>query len=77
MDMVLSCKFCLDNLEVTLISFSIEVNDIHALQICLHGWFWSAAFHTRDKDFTEVMDYSCAFTIVLTLFYCLLLRYLN
>ncbi|XP_058799125.1 post-GPI attachment to proteins factor 3 [Phymastichus coffea] len=42
--------------------------------ICLHGWFWSAIFHTRDKDFTEVMDYSCAFVIVLTLLYCLLLR---
>ncbi|XP_001607194.2 post-GPI attachment to proteins factor 3 [Nasonia vitripennis] len=42
--------------------------------ICLHGWFWSAVFHARDKDFTEVMDYSCAFAIVLTLLYCLLLR---
>ncbi|XP_011505967.1 PREDICTED: post-GPI attachment to proteins factor 3 [Ceratosolen solmsi marchali] len=42
--------------------------------ICLHGWFWSTVFHARDKDFTEVMDYSCAFTIMLTLLYCLLLR---
>jgi len=42
--------------------------------ICLHGWFWSTIFHARDKDFTEVMDYSCAFAIVLTLLYCLLLR---
>ncbi|CAB0044687.1 unnamed protein product [Trichogramma brassicae] len=44
--------------------------------ICLHGWFWSAVFHARDKDFTEVMDYTCAFAIVLTLLYCLLLRIL-
>ncbi|XP_024942266.1 post-GPI attachment to proteins factor 3 [Cephus cinctus] len=42
--------------------------------ICLTGWFWSTVFHARDKPFTEAMDYSCAFTIVLTLFYCMILR---
>ncbi|XP_033230756.1 post-GPI attachment to proteins factor 3-like isoform X1 [Belonocnema kinseyi] len=42
--------------------------------VCTHGWIWSAVFHARDKYFTEVMDYSCAFTTVLTLLYCLLLR---
>ncbi|XP_015182204.1 PREDICTED: post-GPI attachment to proteins factor 3 [Polistes dominula] len=42
--------------------------------ICLNGWFWSTIFHARDTDFTEVMDYSSAFAIVLTLLYCMLLR---
>ncbi|KAL2733341.1 post-GPI attachment to proteins factor 3 [Vespula maculifrons] len=42
--------------------------------ICLNGWFWSTIFHARDTDFTEVMDYSCAFAIVLTLLYCMSLR---
>ncbi|XP_043249531.1 post-GPI attachment to proteins factor 3 [Colletes gigas] len=42
--------------------------------ICIHGWFWSSVFHARDTPFTEAMDYSCAFIMVLTLFYCMLLR---
>lgn len=42
--------------------------------ICIHGWLWSAIFHAKDEYFTEVMDYSCAFTTVLTLLYCFLLR---
>ena len=42
--------------------------------ICIHGWFWSSIFHARDAPFTEVMDYSCAFIMVLTLLYCMLLR---
>ncbi|KAH0951887.1 hypothetical protein HN011_001525 [Eciton burchellii] len=42
--------------------------------ICLNGWFWSAIFHARDRPFTEIMDYSCAFSMVLTLLYCMLLR---
>ncbi|XP_076754407.1 per1-like protein PGAP3 [Xylocopa sonorina] len=42
--------------------------------ICMHGWFWSSVFHARDTPFTEVMDYSCAFIMVLTLLYCTLLR---
>lgn len=42
--------------------------------VCLNGWFWSALFHARDKPFTEKMDYSCAFTIVVTLLYCILIR---
>ncbi|XP_014485308.1 PREDICTED: post-GPI attachment to proteins factor 3 [Dinoponera quadriceps] len=42
--------------------------------ICLNGWFWSAIFHSRDRPFTEAMDYSCAFSMVLTLLYCMLLR---
>nr|XP_012134830.1 PREDICTED: post-GPI attachment to proteins factor 3 isoform X2 [Megachile rotundata] len=42
--------------------------------ICIHGWFWSSIFHARDTSFTEVMDYSCAFIMVLTLLYSMLLR---
>ncbi|XP_054001912.1 post-GPI attachment to proteins factor 3 [Hylaeus anthracinus] len=42
--------------------------------ICIHGWFWSSIFHARDTPFTEVMDYSSAFIMVLTLLYCMLLR---
>ncbi|XP_034941578.1 post-GPI attachment to proteins factor 3 [Chelonus insularis] len=42
--------------------------------VCLNGWLWSAIFHARDKPFTEVMDYSCAFTMVITLLFCMLLR---
>ncbi|KZC05343.1 PREDICTED: post-GPI attachment to proteins factor 3 [Dufourea novaeangliae] len=42
--------------------------------ICIHGWFWSSVFHARDTSFTEVMDYSSAFVMVLTLLYCMLLR---
>ncbi|KAG7208527.1 hypothetical protein KM043_014746 [Ampulex compressa] len=42
--------------------------------ICLNAWFWSSIFHAQDTPFTEVMDYTCAFIMVLTLFYCMLLR---
>ncbi|KAG5345682.1 PGAP3 factor, partial [Acromyrmex heyeri] len=45
--------------------------------ICLNGWFWSTVFHSRDWSFTEAMDYSCAFSMVLTLLYCMLLRITN
>ncbi|CAG5090203.1 Similar to PGAP3: Post-GPI attachment to proteins factor 3 (Drosophila melanogaster) [Cotesia congregata] len=46
-------------------------------KICLNAWFWSAVFHARDKPFTEVMDYSCAFTMVITLLFCMLTRILH
>ncbi|XP_066588065.1 post-GPI attachment to proteins factor 3 [Prorops nasuta] len=42
--------------------------------VCLNGWIWSAIFHARDKQFTEIMDYSSAFAMVLTLLYCLFIR---
>lgn len=42
--------------------------------VCMHGWFWSFIFHARDIPFTEVMDYSSAFIMILTLLYCMLLR---
>ncbi|KAK2173892.1 hypothetical protein NP493_846g00029 [Ridgeia piscesae] len=40
-------------------------------------WFWSAVFHARDKPFTELMDYCCAFSIVLFSFCILWLRILG
>ncbi|KAL5006231.1 hypothetical protein ScPMuIL_015037 [Solemya velum] len=30
-----------------------------------HAWMWAAIFHSRDTYFTEVMDYFCAFSLVL------------
>ncbi|XP_046470456.1 post-GPI attachment to proteins factor 3 isoform X1 [Neodiprion pinetum] len=42
--------------------------------VCMNGWIWSTVFHARDKTFTEVMDYSCAFAMVLTFLYCVMLR---
>ncbi|CAI9721544.1 Hypothetical predicted protein [Octopus vulgaris] len=41
--------------------------------ISAHAWFWSLAFHTRDTAFTEMMDYFCAFSLILYnlfLFFC-------
>lgn len=32
--------------------------------ISMNTWFWSTVFHTRDFDWTEKMDYFCAFSIV-------------
>lgn len=49
---------------------------LHALVSCF-AWLWSAIFHTRDKPFTERMDYFSAGAVVLGgLFYaiCRLLR---
>ncbi|XP_012247470.1 post-GPI attachment to proteins factor 3 isoform X2 [Bombus impatiens] len=54
-------------------SHGLKVPQFHG-KVCMHGWFWSSIFHARDTPFTEVMDYSCAFIMVLTLLYCMLLR---
>ncbi|XP_017886706.1 post-GPI attachment to proteins factor 3 isoform X3 [Ceratina calcarata] len=54
-------------------SHGLKVPQFHG-KICMHGWFWSSVFHARDTPFTEVMDYTCAFIMVLTLLYCMLLR---
>lgn len=45
----------------------------HAMAIIsAHAWLWSLAFHSRDTAFTEMMDYFCAFfLIVFNLFLCL------
>lgn len=40
----------------------------------MNCWFWSAIFHAKDKPFTEAMDYSGAFIMVVTLLYCMVLR---
>jgi len=40
---------------------------------CIHAWFWSTVFHTRDTPLTEMMDYFSAFSMVLySLVACLL-----
>jgi len=31
----------------------------------VNAWVWSTVFHTRDTEFTEMMDYFCAFSTVL------------
>ncbi|KAK5645161.1 hypothetical protein RI129_006461 [Pyrocoelia pectoralis] len=45
--------------------------------ICVNAWFWSSVFHARDFPFTEFMDYSCAFSIVLMSCYCMCMRILR
>jgi len=45
--------------------------------VCINAWFWSSVFHARDFPFTELMDYSCAFSIVLVSCYCMVLRVLR
>ncbi|CAH0555988.1 unnamed protein product [Brassicogethes aeneus] len=45
--------------------------------VCLNAWVWSTIFHTRDTEFTELMDYSCAFSMVLMSCYLMLYRILR
>jgi hypothetical protein len=45
--------------------------------ISINTWIWSAIFHTRDFDFTEKMDYFCAFSLVLFQFNCFFVRTLT
>lgn len=33
--------------------------------ISINTWLWSTVFHTRDFDWTEKLDYFCAFSIVI------------
>lgn len=33
--------------------------------VCINTWLWSAIFHTKDTNFTEKMDYFCAFALTL------------
>lgn len=42
--------------------------------ICCHAWLWSSIFHARDFPLTELLDYSCAFSIVLVNCYVMLVR---
>ncbi|KAH3715194.1 post-GPI attachment to proteins factor 3-like isoform X2 [Dreissena polymorpha] len=32
--------------------------------MAMNAWAWSTVFHTKDTEFTEKMDYFCAFSIV-------------
>lgn len=44
------------------------------LQVCMNAWVWSTFFHTRDKPFTEFMDYACALSMVMALFVAAIVR---
>lgn len=40
-------------------------------------WFWSTVFHTRDYRFTEMMDYYCAFIMVVYSCVAFFIRYIT
>lgn len=42
--------------------------------ISLNAWLWSTVFHTRDTDLTELLDYGCAYSMVISSFYCMACR---
>ncbi|XP_034839999.1 post-GPI attachment to proteins factor 3 isoform X1 [Maniola hyperantus] len=44
--------------------------------VCIHAWLWSTVFHTRDKFFTEFMDYACALSMVMSLLIAAIARIL-
>ncbi|EPQ28085.1 uncharacterized protein PFL1_04412 [Pseudozyma flocculosa PF-1] len=76
----LSVIFSLLNLRVqlkALLMFRKQLPDafplklvyiIHTL-ISINAWLWSAVFHTRDKHFTEKMDYFSAGAVILSGFF--------
>lgn len=45
--------------------------------VCIHAWFWSTVFHTRDTPFTEFMDYTCALSMVLAFYASAVVRVLH
>ncbi|KAL9913996.1 per1-like protein PGAP3 isoform 1-T1 [Glossina fuscipes fuscipes] len=45
--------------------------------VCLNGWLWSIIFHARDLPLTELLDYAFAYSMVLVVLYCMLLRMLH
>ncbi|KAL4222020.1 Post-GPI attachment to proteins factor 3 [Mactra antiquata] len=45
--------------------------------ISMHAWFWSTIFHSKDTDFTEKMDYFCAFSMVIATVFTLACRVLG
>lgn len=50
---------------------------VHTL-ISINAWFWSAVFHTRDKAWTEKLDYFSAGSVIMSAFFftaCRLFRY--
>jgi hypothetical protein len=44
--------------------------------VSVNTWLWSAVFHARDSDFTERMDYYCAFSVITYSLMAFLLRLL-
>ena len=45
--------------------------------ISINTWLWSTVFHTRDFNFTQKMDYYCAFSLVIFQFYAFFVRILK
>lgn len=41
---------------------------VHTL-ISINAWFWSAIFHTRDKNWTEKLDYFSAGSVIMSAFF--------
>ncbi|XP_072381329.1 post-GPI attachment to proteins factor 3 [Diabrotica undecimpunctata] len=44
--------------------------------VSVHAWTWSAIFHYRDFLLTEILDYACAFSMVLMNCYVMAMRLL-
>lgn len=44
-------------------------------QICINAWIFSIIFHCRDFPITELFDYGFAYSMVLSGFCCMILRY--
>ncbi|KAG5896514.1 hypothetical protein JTB14_020487 [Gonioctena quinquepunctata] len=50
----------------------------HAFSVVsVHAWFWSAVFHFRDFLLTEILDYACAFSMILMNCYVMAVRLLH
>lgn len=45
--------------------------------VSLNGWTWSTIFHTRDFPITELLDYTFAYSIVLAMLYCMIIRMIH
>lgn len=43
--------------------------------VCINTWIWSTVFHTRDVWLTELMDYFCAFGLILFQFNAFFIRW--
>ncbi|XP_056648960.1 post-GPI attachment to proteins factor 3 [Diorhabda sublineata] len=44
--------------------------------VSVHAWTWSAIFHYRDFLLTEILDYACAFSMILMNCYVMTMRLL-
>jgi post-GPI attachment to proteins factor 3 len=45
--------------------------------VCMNAWIWSTVFHARDYPVTEIFDYIFAYSMVLSSFYCMLMRLIH